>query len=157
MVTLPERVLRELSKKAESEGGTLEEILNEAVLNYCDVRDPEVRAESHLKLSEKYLRECEEFLARGDYAQASEKAWGAASQMVKAIAARRGMEIRSHGELHRFVKRLREEFRDEQVSTFWLSAVSLHQNFYENWLPEDMVRDGVENVKKLVERLKRVI
>ncbi|HID91255.1 TPA: hypothetical protein EYP44_04775 [Candidatus Bathyarchaeota archaeon] len=157
MVTLPERVLEELRRRAESEGRALEELLNEAVLSYCGVEDPEVRAETHLRLCEKYLRECGEFLAKGDYAQASEKAWGAASQMVKAVAARRGVKIRSHGELHGFVERLREETGEEQVSTLWLSAASLHQNFYENWLPEGTVKDGVENVKKLVERLRKML
>jgi hypothetical protein len=42
------------------------------------------------------MREAEEFLAKKDHVQASEKAWGAASQMVKAVAAREGKELRSH-------------------------------------------------------------
>jgi len=52
--------------------------------------DPEARFEVHLELSERYLGEAEELLARGDYVQASEKAWGAAAQIVKAVAAREG-------------------------------------------------------------------
>jgi hypothetical protein len=43
-----------------------------------------------LELPERYLGEAEELLARGDYVQASEKAWGAAAQIVKAVAAREG-------------------------------------------------------------------
>ena len=46
--------------------------------------------EVHLALSEKYLKEAEEFLEKGDYTQASEKVWGAASQIVRALAAKRG-------------------------------------------------------------------
>ena len=35
--------------------------------------DPTDMVEFHLRLSEKFLSEAEEFLARGDYVQASEK------------------------------------------------------------------------------------
>jgi len=37
------------------------------------------------------------------------------------------------------------------------SANSLHQNFYENWLPEETVKDGMENVRKFVKRIKELI
>ena len=46
-----------------------------------------------LALSEKYLKEAEEFLEKGDCVQASEKVWGAASQIVKALAAKKGEGI----------------------------------------------------------------
>ena len=36
------------------------------------------------------------------------------------------------------------------------SANSLHQNFYEN-LPEKTVKDGMENVRKFVKRIKELI
>jgi len=45
--------------------------------------DPETKAEAYIALSEKYAREMDEFLEKGDYVQASEKAWGAASQILK--------------------------------------------------------------------------
>ena len=98
--------------------------------------------------------EAEDAIKKGDYVQASEKAWGAASQVVKAVAAKRGGELRSHGEFHRFVAELRRGIRDAELTTLWASATSLHQNFYENWLPSGTVNDWIENVKKLVEKLK---
>jgi len=110
----------------------------------------------HLALSEKYLKEAEEFLEKGDYTQASEKVRGAASQIVKALAAKRGKALRSH-ELHEFVSEIRRELKDPEISTLWLSANSLHQNFYENWLPEETVKDGMENVRKFVKRIKELI
>ncbi len=64
---------------------------------------PPERAEFHRNLAERFLREAEELLARGDYVQASEKAWGAAAQIVKAVAAKKGKELKSHGDLWRFV------------------------------------------------------
>jgi len=119
--------------------------------------DSETGFEVHLKLSEKYLRDAEELLARGDYVQASGKAWGAAAQMVKAVAAREGRELRSHGELHRYVSKLSSERGDREIPRLWLSAVSLHQNFYENWLPGEIVEEGLESVKEFVEKLRKLL
>ena len=109
--------------------------------------DPESKSEVHISLSEKYAREMDEFLEKGDYVQASEKAWGAASQILKAVASKRGKELKSHGELHKFVSELREETDDQELRRLWQVATSLHQNFYKNWLPEGIVRESIEDVK----------
>jgi hypothetical protein len=155
---LPKRVEERLREEAERLGVSEEELVLEALSKmFNEPIDPESRVEMHLKLCEKYLRGAEDFLAKGDYVQASEKAWGAASQMVKALAARRGREIRSHGDLHRFVAELSREKGDREIITLWFSASSLHQNFYEEWLPEEAVRGGVENVKSFIEKLRRLL
>jgi uncharacterized protein (UPF0332 family) len=119
--------------------------------------DPETKAEIHLKLSEKYLRDAEEFLTKKDLVQASEKAWGATAQIVKALAAKEGKELRSHGELHRYVAELSKEKGDREIMKFWFSATSLHQNFYENWFPEEAVRSAVEDVKNFIEKLRKFL
>ena len=68
-----------------------EELVLKAILEFFkESLDPESKVEIHLKLCEKFLKEVEELLARGDFVQASEKAWGATSQIVKAVAAKRG-------------------------------------------------------------------
>jgi hypothetical protein len=33
----------------------------------------------------------------------------------------------------------------------------LHQNFYENWLPPEMVEGNVKDVKKFVEKLRQLL
>ena len=60
--------------------------------------------------------------------------------MVKALAAERGFELRSHGELHAFVSKLEKEIEDPEIRRLWQSAGMLHQNFYEKGLPPEMVR-----------------
>lgn len=75
--------------------------------NYVEA-DPDDKVELHLKLCEKYLREAEQLTQKGGYVQASEKAWGAAAQIVDAVASKRGEELKSHGDLWRFVTKLRE-------------------------------------------------
>ena len=117
--------------------------------------DPESKAEVHLTLSDKYMKEAEEYLNKGDYVQASEKAWGAASQMVKAVAAKKGKDLKSHSELHSFVLTLKNEVKDPELRRLWQAATSLHQNFYENWLPADFVRESIEDVKEFIKRIKK--
>jgi DNA-binding ferritin-like protein len=51
--------------------------------------------------------------------QASEKAWGAASQMVKALAANEGKELRSHASLWEYVDELAERLRDVELRHLW--------------------------------------
>jgi len=155
-LALPERVAAKLREEAEGAGMLVEELVAEALAKFLgEPLDPEDRLELHLKLSEKYLRDAEDFLAKGDYVQASEKAWGAAAQMVKAVAAREGRVLRSHRELHEYVAELSRKMGDREVVRLWLAASSLHQNFYENWLPGDAVKSAVEDVKVFVEKLKR--
>lgn len=153
---LPEKVVEKLNELSKSSGKSLEELVAEAILEYAEITDPGVKAELHLKLCEKYLQEAENLLNKGDYVQASEKAWGAASQVVKAVAAKRGIELRSHGDLWKFVTKLVEETGDVELRRLWYVASGLHVNFYEAWATPEMVRGGVEDVKRFVEKLKKI-
>ncbi len=71
-------------------------------------------------------------LAAGDSRQASEKAWGAAAQMVKAIAQDRGWQHNNHFLLYQTATRLAEETSDRQIFSLFHTAGNLHTNFYEN-------------------------
>jgi len=114
------------------------------------------KVKNYLSLNNKYLKEAEALIDKGDYVQASEKFWGAAAEMVKAIAAKRGSELRSHGELYRFITSLSKEFSAPELLRLFAAASSLHQNFYENWLPPEMVVDYGQAVKEFVTRLTKI-
>ncbi|MEM2849760.1 MAG: PaREP1 family protein [Candidatus Bathyarchaeia archaeon] len=154
-VVLPGKVLKELEEVAGSEGKSLDELVSEAVLRQLNIKDPEAKVELHLKLCEKYMYEAEEFLAKKDYVQASEKAWGAASQIVKALAAKKGRELRGHRALWEYLDELAEELKDIELRHLWGRANNLHQNFYENWMPPRDVELSVKDVKTFIERLKK--
>lgn len=115
----------------------------------------EQKTQRYLKLNGNYLKEAEALLNNGDYVQASEKLWGAAAEIVKAVAAKRGVEIKSHGELYGFVATLKEELDEPGLSRLFSLAAALHQNFYENWLPAETVKDHAEAVRRLLERLRK--
>jgi len=46
--------------------------------------------------------------------------------MVKASAAEKGFELRSHGELHSFILRLEKEAGNPDIRRFWQSTGMLH-------------------------------
>lgn len=155
---LPKRIAERLKKESERTETSEEELLVEVLSErFSEHIDPASEVEMHLRLSEKELMEAEEFLRKGDYVQASEKAWGAAAQMVKAVAAREGRTIRSHGELHGEVARIVKETGDEELRRLWQSAWMLHQNFYENWLPREMVEGNIGDVKRFIEKLRQFL
>ena len=103
-----------------------------------------------------FMAKAWKYLDEGDLAQASEKGWGAAAQMVKAAAEARDGRHNGHAELYRAVNRLAEESGDEQLRALFHAASSLHINFYEGWLPREMVRNGLAQVTELVEKLERL-
>jgi xylose isomerase len=75
---------------------------------------------------------------------------------VKALAAKEGEELRSHASLWQYVNDLAKKLQDSELRYLWRTANCLHQNFYENWMPSDEVALALEDVKKFIERLKKL-
>ena len=96
-------------------------------------------------------------LEAGDVGQASEKGWGAAAQMVKAVAEDRGWRHQTHAALYDIVERVVRETSDKVIGDRFRSANGLHQNFYENWAGEDSVADGLDEVRDLLDRLEPLL
>ena len=100
-----------------------------------------------------YLTAARAYLDDGDLLQASEKGWGAAAEMVRAVAEARGWPHATHRDLWRAVNSLAEEAGDRQMRVHFHTAGSLHMNFYEGWLPQEAVEDGLSQVEELVGKL----
>ena len=149
-----EKLREEALKKDLSIEELVVEILSK-VLNHP--LDPIEKVELHLKLADKFLREAEEFLAKGDYVQASEKGWGVAAQMIKAIATKENLELRSHASLWEYLDKLAEKLQDVELRRLWWTANNLHQNFYESWMTPRDVKYAIEDVKKFAEKLKKLL
>ena len=98
-----------------------------------------------------------EELAAGDSRQASEKGWGAAAQMIKAIADNRGWKHDNHASLYRIIDRLVKETGDDRIHVGFGIANGLHQNFYENWGSSEYVARGLVHVRDLLARLEPLL
>ncbi len=103
--------------------------------------------------SQDLLRKAFLALAEDDFVQASEKGWGAAAQMVKATAEARRWRHNGHRQLFDIVKRLVDETGDRNIYDLFNAANSLHSNFYENWMPRDMVEATLEQIQQLLSKL----
>ena len=96
-------------------------------------------------------------LAAGDVRQASEKGWGAAAQMVKAVADRRGWDHQGHAQLFRTVQQLRQETGDQDMLWLFGTANQLHINFYEDYLDAETVGGGLDSVALLINKLRPLL
>ena len=107
----------------------------------------------YIEINGKYLKDAKELIEKKDYMQASEKYWGAAATIIKAVALKRGEELQSHGEIYKFINKLVEELSDDELLPLFASARELHTNFYENWLPAENVIKYGKSVEKFVKKL----
>lgn len=102
------------------------------------------------------MKDAEALLKQGDYVQASEKLWGAAAQSVKALAAKRDVELLTHTSIFQFVTKLHKENPKLELAEDFHIASSLHTNFYEDWLTPVMVRIGAKRIKAFVEKIAKL-
>ena len=77
--------------------------------------------------------------------------------MVKAVAETRGWRHSTHGDLYRTVDLLANELEDQRLRNLFRSASALHQNFYEGYMPEATVADGLKDVGEITDLLTSVL
>ena len=112
---------------------------------------------SYREQSRIFLAQAYEELAKGDLPQASEKAWGAAAQIIKAVAEHRGWRHRSHQALRTTVTALLRETGDSELGTLFSSAGELHTNFYEHWNTAELTALQLENVERFVDKVEALL
>jgi hypothetical protein len=117
----------------------------------------EARQDEYVRLNGKYLAEADQLLATKDYAQASEKLWGAVAEIFKAVGAKRGKSLGTRRSLGGFLAQLDRENAGWGLLRNFNAANSLHMNFYEDWLPPEVVLDGAEAVKDMLAKLKTLL
>ena len=112
------------------------------------------RTDYHVETASEFLARAHAYLADDDLLQASEKGWGAAARMVKAVAEARGWDHNGHGQLHQAIRRLVEETGQGELRDYFSAANTLRQNFYDGFLEAQDVSAYLERVGRLVELLR---
>ena len=107
-------------------------------------------------MSREYMARAEDYLRKGDLKQASEKSWGAAACALKSIAEQRGWHHQSHSLLHDIANQVVDELGRPDLHDMFVYAKSMHQNFYENWEPEEGVQYAVGRIKAYLAELEAV-
>ena len=110
----------------------------------------------HMRMSETFMRQAHEEFAQGDRVQASEKAWGAAAHAVKAVAEHRGAKHNGHADLFDVVHALDPE-RMRGLHVLFVTASSLHSNFYECCLSDREIKVRIEETEEFIGMLKPLV
>ena len=111
--------------------------------------------QDYIQQSRDFLQKASQYLAADDLHQASEKGWGAASHMAKAVAHANGWEYEKHYQFNVVLNNARRKTgRDELVL---LSGVAnqLHGNYYERkrFLDADAIGIALGHVQSLIDIL----
>jgi hypothetical protein len=111
------------------------------------------KTEKFKKRSIHYFENALHFIEADDLEKASEFLWGSVSQALKAVAASRGIELRSHKKIRDYAMEIAKNLGDDSIRHEFNSAQSLHSNFYESGLILEDVVIGAEDAKRLVAKL----
>ena len=112
--------------------------------------------ERHRDISTLFLEHAADEYRKGDLLQASEKAWGAVAHCANSIARDRGWDLGTHRHLAENIKRLisRDPANASHRRRLLRSVESLHANFYQEFMDEDSVREGIDDARELIGALK---
>lgn len=107
----------------------------------------------HLRTSLEFLAVSEQEFADGAVMQASEKLWGAASQVIIAAAKERGWPHTSHPSLKAAADRLAEEYSDQTIVEDFATSEKFYKNFYHNLMEDFEITEARPIVRRFVQRL----
>ena len=102
-----------------------------------------------------FLADSWDFLATGKLHQASEKGWGAAAHMAKAVAVAQGWEYSTHADFSDVMYRASQLANAPRIRQIRGIANELHQNYYrrKRHLNPDAIREDLEEVGEALELL----
>ncbi len=102
-----------------------------------------------------FLAKAHEYLAEDDLHQASEKGWGAAAWMAKAVAEAQGWQYKRHDEFFAVMNRARQLSGEARLRRLGDAANTLHGNFYTRkmLLDPDVIGEGLDDMDLLLDIL----
>ena len=94
-------------------------------------------SEDHVGTASCFLVASDEEFQGGDYLQASEKLWGAASHAALALAKKRGSRNNRPKAIRMMIREVAESEGAPFLRAAYGVAEKFHANFYHNFLPPD--------------------
>ena len=116
--------------------------------------DPEAVAD-YRQEARAFLVKAREYLAAGDLHQASEKGWGAAAWMAKAVAEVYGWQYREHQQFGHVLNRASEMSGKDRIFELKSIAYGLHSNYYtrKRFLSGRAIAHDLDRMAELLEAL----
>ena len=105
--------------------------------------------------SREFLAKSRTYLADDDLHQASEKGWGAAAWMAKAVATAQEWQYDKHEHFDEVLYQAGKLTGDDRLRTFRAIANDLHGNFYQRkrFLHGDVIAAALDEVETLLDLL----
>ena len=99
-----------------------------------------------------FLAESRQYLSVGKLHQASEKGWGAAAHMTKAVAVAQGWEYATHADFSSVLNQARRLTGNARIPDLRGRANDLHTNYYrrKRHLDADAIGEDIEAVAELL-------
>ena len=107
----------------------------------------------HLELARQFLARSRQYLSDGDLHQASEKGWGAAAHLAKAIAAAQGWQYEHHDQFDDIIERACDLYRQPSMEGRAQNAAHyLHRNYYKHpsLLKADRIHRRLDDVEAML-------
>ena len=114
-----------------------------------------VTIEDYRLQSREFLAKSRTYLADDDLHQASEKGWGAAAWMAKAVATAQGWQYDKHEHFGEVLYQARQLTGDDRLRIFREIANGLHGNFYQRkrFLHADAIAASLDEGAALLDLL----
>jgi hypothetical protein len=101
-----------------------------------------------------YWEQSVDLLERRELEKASEIAWGAVVEAIKALALQvDNKHLASHREVRQYLKALATRSDDRQLYELFVLSEKLHINFYDAFFEDDEVRHCFSAVRQLLQRI----
>lgn len=116
--------------------------------------DPAVIAD-HENQAREFLGKARDYLSAGDLHQASEKGWGAAAHMAKAVAVAQGWEYETHADFSVVLNQAWQATGNDRLRDLRGIANELHGNYYrrKRHLNAEVIGQDIEGVAELMTAL----
>ena len=122
--------------------------------NLPDKYDP-IAIEDYRQQARVFLGKAREYLAEDDLHQASEKGWGAAAWMAKAVAEAHGWAYTEHAEFAVVCRNAADLTRNERLTDLSDIAYGLHRNYYtrKRFLSDRIIARNLDRMSELLDAL----
>ena len=109
----------------------------------------------HISQAREFLTKGRDYLAAGDLHQASEKGWGAAAHIAKAVALAQGWQYERHSHFHRVMNRAAGLTDSNRLRFLHGRAEVLHVNLYElgQDLDGEIIREDLTSIAEMLDVL----
>jgi hypothetical protein len=116
--------------------------------------DPEA-VEDYRQQARYFLGKGREYLAEGDLHQASEKGWGAAAWMAKAVAVAQGWDYREHAQFGVVLRNASDLTGNDRLLDLSAIAYGLHRGYYtrKRFLSDRSIARNLDQMAELIDTL----